>query len=113
MSVRADGIADDMTLWPDVRYPDIYAYLIESRGIHTREATKAYNRCRQTTARGPHAACQRNSCGLSNSKFERESYQATPNNIVSILFSSRRCAYAWESADQKAFFSLKAFYFLF
>lgn len=48
----------------------------------------------------PRAACPPKEF-MQPAKFERESYQAMPNNTVSILFSSHRCAYVWESADQK------------
>ena len=34
--------SDDMSLWPDLQYGDIYTYLIESKGQFTRENLRAY-----------------------------------------------------------------------
>lgn len=31
-----------MKMWPDVMYPDIFTYLIDSPGVHTKDAMKAY-----------------------------------------------------------------------
>ncbi|XP_048735015.2 uncharacterized protein LOC125650616 [Ostrea edulis] len=33
---------DNMKMWPDVMYPDIFTYLIDSPGVHTKDAMKAY-----------------------------------------------------------------------
>lgn len=32
---------DNMKMWPDVLYPDIFTYLIDSPGVHTKDAIKA------------------------------------------------------------------------
>lgn len=36
------GWVNNVTLWPDVTYPDIYHYLIESPGVHTCDSMKNY-----------------------------------------------------------------------
>ncbi|XP_033118596.1 uncharacterized protein LOC117118188 [Anneissia japonica] len=33
---------NDPTKWPDVQYPDIYSYLVETPGVFTKEAMKSY-----------------------------------------------------------------------
>ena len=38
-----NGIVKDPTQWPEVNYPDIHCYLIETAGKFTHDSLKAYN----------------------------------------------------------------------
>ena len=40
--IEEDLWSDDMSLWPDLQYGDIYNYLIESKGQFTKENLRAY-----------------------------------------------------------------------
>ena len=37
-----NGRGDSPTLWPEVKYGDIYTYLIDTLGLFTKESMKAY-----------------------------------------------------------------------
>jgi hypothetical protein len=36
------GWINDMSVWPDITFGDIYSYLIDSPGVYTKESLKAY-----------------------------------------------------------------------
>ena len=41
-SIKQDEWTDDVKLWPNVEYGDIYTYLIDTKGAYTKDSLKAY-----------------------------------------------------------------------
>jgi hypothetical protein len=38
----SSGWVNDMSVWPDITFGDIYSYLIDSPGVYTKQSLKAY-----------------------------------------------------------------------
>ena len=40
--IKQEKWVDDLKLWPNVEYGDIYNYLIDTKGLYTKESLKVY-----------------------------------------------------------------------
>ena len=40
--IKQEQLIDDLKLWPNIEYGDIYNYLIDTKGLFTKESLKAY-----------------------------------------------------------------------
>lgn len=41
-SIQDDQWTEDLSQWPELEYGDIYGYLIDTKGIYTKETLRAY-----------------------------------------------------------------------
>ena len=41
-AMEGEQWSEDLTMWPELEFGDLYTYLIESKGVYTKENLKAY-----------------------------------------------------------------------